>query len=766
MDPLSVLDHIRKGIGSFIDVVERTMLEQTADEKEKKSHEKKYPKFEAASFMKLYNLVFTTATDLERERSSKFERERGNTRVLYELFEEIILGYLRSHTYAKLKKAYTGTPGQNSCISRLSIWARACVAFRHVVQGATSAFMYIDRYYTNSGEEGVVPLKQRAYELFQTAIFDDVQRQTCNMLLQAIRNDRADPDASHHSVVRSSVKPFLELGDATMKSSDSLHYYKKYLADRIVDDAEAFYKKRALEWSEHCNLSLYLIHVEKALAAEHQRISNYLVQDTKEKLLRRCYQELLAKHQPELLRKRYGLKHMLKEGCKADLSRLFQLYSMYPQDLSAIAEMFQHTVSDQGEDTIERHQRSPGIDRQNSIVEELIKLHQHYYGIVDECFQRSTPFQRALKRAFESFINTASISNFLAQYAHQKLLRCGNSSGRELEITLDQIVFLYTYVRDKDVFDQKYQILLQDRLLKKKCTSEHIEKVMISKLKAAAGYQWAKQLEGMFEDVALSKTLTREFKKCRGPPEVCRGPPEVSFTVCKYGQWPASSYTSSKIPPELKDVADNFRTFYIGRYRHREIQWRMDMGDAEVQVKFNPGKTVRLGVSTYQMCILLCFNHKKIISYGEILDATGLSDDVILQNHLLSLAHPKLKVLLKKPAGAVVYRNTKFMINTKFSCPLHKITVKILNIIKDHKKTEVDESVAIQRRCQMDACIVRIMKQRKDMKHVDLVREVTAQLQARFKPSPASIKKRIEHLIEQEYMKRDSNRRGAYEYLA
>lgn len=48
----------------------------------------------------------------------------------------------------------------------------------------------------------------------------------------------------------------------------------------------------------------------------------------------------------------------------------------------------------------------------------------------------------------------------------------------------------------------------------------------------------------------------------------------------------------------------------------------------------------------------------------------------------------------------------------------------------------------------LQACIVRIMKDRKHMNHNSLVHEVTQQLTSKFIPEPLAIKKRIEHLIE------------------
>lgn len=66
----------------------------------------------------------------------------------------------------------------------------------------------------------------------------------------------------------------------------------------------------------------------------------------------------------------------------------------------------------------------------------------------------------------------------------------------------------------------------------------------------------------------------------------------------------------------------------------------------------------------------------------------------------------------------------------------------------------------------MDAAVVRIMKTRKQLRHNLLVAEVIQQLSARFKPKPNDIKKRIEALIEQEYMERDEKDRSTYLYKA
>jgi cullin 3 len=61
---------------------------------------------------------------------------------------------------------------------------------------------------------------------------------------------------------------------------------------------------------------------------------------------------------------------------------------------------------------------------------------------------------------------------------------------------------------------------------------------------------------------------------------------------------------------------------------------------------------------------------------------------------------------------------------------------------------------------------VRIMKSRKTLSHNELVSETIKLLQQRFMASPVVIKKRIESLIEREYLERGRDDRKLYNYLA
>ena len=58
------------------------------------------------------------------------------------------------------------------------------------------------------------------------------------------------------------------------------------------------------------------------------------------------------------------------------------------------------------------------------------------------------------------------------------------------------------------------------------------------------------------------------------------------------------------------------------------------------------------------------------------------------------------------------------------------------------------------------------MKARKRLDINTIVTEVTKQLSSRFLPNPHVVKKRIESLIEREFIERDADDRRFFRYLA
>lgn len=85
---------------------------------------------------------------------------------------------------------------------------------------------------------------------------------------------------------------------------------------------------------------------------------------------------------------------------------------------------------------------------------------------------------------------------------------------------------------------------------------------------------------------------------------------------------------------------------------------------------------------------------------------------------------------------------------------------------KTAESDELTKKVDDDRKLIIDAAIVRIMKSRKRLDHPSLVMETTRHLSTKFLPDPQMIKKRIEGLIDREYIERDKDDKKYYNYLA
>jgi cullin-4 len=107
----------------------------------------------------------------------------------------------------------------------------------------------------------------------------------------------------------------------------------------------------------------------------------------------------------------------------------------------------------------------------------------------------------------------------------------------------------------------------------------------------------------------------------------------------------------------------------------------------------------------------------------------------------------------------------RFLFNASFTSNQRRIRIPNITMKETAKeRTETHEAVSKDRLYLIDAAVVRIMKARKTIDHRDLMGEVMAQL--KFPSSSSDVKKRVESLIEREYMERVEGDRSRYNYLA
>lgn len=448
-------------------------------------------------------------------------------------------------------------------------------------------------------------------------------------------------------------------------------------------------------------------------------------------------------------------------------------------------------------------------------IEKLLSLRQKYADIIWNSFSNDKEFMRTMKESFEMFLNSPNDrrpAEYLSLYVDEQM-RVGfkDKSDDEINNALNATVALFRFLQNKDEFEEWYKTHLQKRLLGNKTASDDSEKLMIVKLKSECGFQFTSKLEGMFNDLRVSQELMSRYRLYQQSSSASMSSPallvqeacDIDVTVLTKVNWPGARYAPCPLPKEVKAAAENFSNYYLSHHTGRKIVWHTEKGTADV-IFHTATKRFELTVSTWQMCVLSLFNDSasSAVSFGEMTAALPGVPREELQRHVLSLSTPKMRILLKNGKGKEIIDDDVFTINAAFESRLLKIKVPLVSMRSAvqsgatgatqaaiasgeaggapgggggsgtaggqaaDEEGDVIAQVENQRKNMIEASIVRIMKSRRTLDHANLVAEVTRQLGGRFKPTQQHIKKRIESLLEREYLERDKDDRRIYSYLA
>jgi len=305
-------------------------------------------------------------------------------------------------------------------------------------------------------------------------------------------------------------------------------------------------------------------------------------------------------------------------------------------------------------------------------------------------------------------------------------------------------------------------------LLVGKSASVDSEKSMLSKLKAECGAGFTSKLEGMFKDMELSRDINVAFKQhmshLGGQDNVQEGDKiDLTVSVLSMAFWPTYPVMNVVIPSYMQRYQEIFNKFYQGKYSGRKLQWQASLGHCVLRANFKSGQK-ELQVSLFQALCLMQFNNVEELSLQEMKDQTNIEDGE-MRRTLQSLACGKARVLTKIPKGKDINDGDRFAYNKDFTNALYKIKINQIQLKETNDEQKATEERVFQdRQYQIDAAIVRIMKMRKTLSHNLLLTELYNQL--KFPVKPPDLKKRIESLIDRDYMERDKDNANQYNYVA
>ncbi|OCK85175.1 Cullin-domain-containing protein [Lepidopterella palustris CBS 459.81] len=642
-----------------------------------------------------------------------------------------------------------------------------------------------------------------------------------HVILEQIRMER-DGDVIEKALIKSCVYMLEALYDGQIETEGQRLYVTSFEED-FLNSSRDFYRAEAELMLRDSDAGAYCRHTRRRIYEEQDRCRSTLSDTTTPKIEKVVEDELIKNRIHELIEMESGVRFMIDNDRLEELSLIYDLNARVDNKKTELMRAIQKRVVEMGTDVNNaaiaasqvQSALSEGADKgkgavqeknlnQQTIaalkwVEDVLQLKDKFDEIWRESFGSDQPLQTALTRSFADFINASTFprsSEYISLFIDENMKKgIKGKTENEIDLVLEKAIVLLRYVQDKDLFERYYKKHLCRRLLMQKSISNDVEKQMISRMKIELGNNFTMKLEAMFKDMTISEELTSGYKAHvaqLGDPDPKRI--ELGINVLTSMTWPLESMGSSGdneegkklkcvFPPAIERIKKGFEKYYGEKHSGRTLTWLAAMGSADIKAVFPkvPQKDGslkerrhELNVSTYGMVILLLFNDlpaDQFLTFEEIQARTNIPKSDLIRN-LQSLAvASKTRILMKDPMSKDISETDRFSFNEGFQGKFHRIKVGVVTsgnkVESDRERKETEKKNDDSRAFCIEAAVVRIMKQRKELSHQQLVAETLNQLAPQFKPDVSMIKKRVESLIEREYLERiEGASVDSYRYLA
>jgi len=315
--------------------------------------------------------------------------------------------------------------------------------------------------------------------------------------------------------------------------------------------------------------------------------------------------------------------------------------------------------------------------------------------------------------------------------------------------------------------------LMAKRFISGISAGEELEVSMINKLKAVQGSEFTTKATRMVAEVNTNRQMNVDLQDYLTDHRI-KVPFGIYAMVLSSGSWPiATQQTSITLPRAVEQTMKTITSFYGQKHKGRKLIHAVSLSHAEVA--FSPLKNrYQLSVSAFQMAALLYAAEHTSISLKEFSNETQIPIKVLCQQ-LSPVVRAHVFTCIDGMDPSSWTEETLFTVNPKFAYKRLKLSLMSGGGSsgrggKKSAETEVEkgeaEAIMRDRTIKLEAAIVRIMKSRRVLDYNSLVKEVMDQVQKFFIPTIPMIKRAVESLLDQEFIRRKGGNMKVFEYIA
>lgn len=560
-------------------------------------------------------------------------------------------------------------------------------------------FRYLNRHWVkremDEGKKDVYDIYTLHLVRWKEDMFGSTQNAVMEAVLRLVEKQR-NGETIEQSKIKSVVDSFVSLGiDDADSTKTTLDVYKHYFEEPFLEATKSYYEKESAEFLAVNSVVDYMKKAERRLDEEKERVPLYLLNEIMVPLMRACDEALITKH-ATVLRDEFQI--LLDNDREADMARMYKLLARIPDGLDPLRTKFEAHVKQCGLAAVEKAVPQAETAVAKPYIDALLEVHTHYAALVNSAFNGESEFVRALDNACREFVNrnkvcqkaSARSPELLAKHSDDVLRRSAKSSEEgDMEQALNDVMTIFRYIEDKDVFQKFYSRMLARRLVSGTSSSGDAETSMISKLKDASGFEYTNKLQRMYQDIQTSKDLNKAYDSYVSTSLAGDSGIDANYQILGAGFWPLTLTSTPFTPPNvIVKQYERFAHFYAEKHGGRKLSWLWHLCKGEVRANY-----IRLNkvpytfqVSTYQLAILLLFNDAETVSYDDMYAATLLNKETLGPSLGMML---KARVLLAQPENSTE-SGAVYTLNKDFKSK--KVKVQLNFNLKSEAKQEVEET--------------------------------------------------------------------------